>query len=183
MAVDDLLGGSLAGEHLLSLGHRRIAYLGSVVDTTPVARRRAGVRQTLADVGLDPDEALLDVRIPVNPSLADSADAVRRILTAVPRPTAVVCLNDTAALAVLRELEVAGVRVPANMSVVGYDDLPFTALLSPPLTTVAQPTYRLGYAAADLLLDEARTDHTHREILFQPSLVVRSSTAAPPTDR
>lgn len=177
VAVDDPLGGRLAGEHLLSLGHRRIAYLGSVVDAAPVVRRRAGVRQALAGAGLDPDEALLDVRIPVNPALSDSAVAVDRILTAVPRPTAVVCLNDTAALGVLRELEAAGVRVPADMSVVGYDDLPFAALLSPPLTTVAQPTYRLGYAAADLLLEEAHPGHTHREILFRPALVVRASTA------
>jgi LacI family transcriptional regulator len=183
VAVDDLLGGRLAGEHLLSLGHRRIAYLGSAVDATPVTRRRSGIRQALADAGLDPNEALLDVRIPVNSSLTDSAEAVERILTAVPRPTAVACLNDTAALGVLRELVAAGVRVPADMSVMGYDDLPFAALLSPSLTTVAQPTYRLGYAAADLLLDEARADHTHREILFQPSLVVRSSTAAPAADR
>jgi LacI family transcriptional regulator len=183
VAVDDLLGGRLAGEHLLSLGHRRIAFLGSLVDAAPVTRRHAGVRQVLADAGLDPSEALLDVRIPVKPSLADSADAVERVLTAVPRPTAVVCLNDTAALGVLRALEAAGVRVPTDMSVVGYDDLPFAALLSPPLTTVAQPTYRLGYAAADLLIDEARAEHTHREILFQPALVVRSSTAAPPVER
>jgi LacI family transcriptional regulator len=69
------------------------------------------------------------------------------------------------------------------MSVVGYDDLPFAARLSPSLTTVAQPTYRLGYAAADLLLDEARGDHTHREVLFQPSLVARASTAAAPVRR
>ena len=92
-------------------------------------------------------------------------------------------MNDTVALDVLRGLESAGVRVPADMSVVGYDDLQFAARLSPPLTTVAQPTYQLGYAAADLLLDEARSDHTHREILFQPSLVVRSSTAVAPAGR
>ena len=109
--------------------------------------------------------------------------AVEMILNASPRPTAVLCVNDTAALDVLRGLEGAGVRVPADMSVVGYDDLQFAARLSPSLTTVAQPIYQLGYAAADLLSDEARSDHTHREVLFQPSLVVRASTAAAPADR
>jgi LacI family transcriptional regulator len=180
VAVDDLLGGRLAGEHLLALGHRRIAFLGSRVDAATVTRRRAGVREALAGAALDPGEALLDVRIPVNPEPADTADTVRRILASVPRPTAVVCLNDTAALGVLRELEAAGMRVPADMSVIGYDDLPFAALLSPGLTTVAQPTYRLGHAAADLLLDEAHAGHTHRETVFRPSLKVRGSTAPPP---
>jgi LacI family transcriptional regulator len=76
VAVDDLLGGRLIGEHLLTLGHRRIAYLGSVVDAATVTQRRAGIRQALAGAGLDPGQALLDVRIPANPAPADSADAV-----------------------------------------------------------------------------------------------------------
>ncbi len=182
VAVDDVLGGRLAAEHLLSLGHRRIAYLSGAVDAATVTRRRTGVCQALADAGLRPEEALLDVRMPVHPPLAGTADALGRILTATPRPTAVICLNDTAALAVLHGLEAAGVRVPADLSVVGYDDLRFAARLSPPLTTVAQPTYQLGRAAADLLLDEARPGHAHREVVFQPSLVVRSSTAGPAAD-
>jgi LacI family transcriptional regulator len=68
--------------------------------------------------------------------------------------------------------------VPEDLSVVGYDDLPFARRLAPALTTVSQPKYQLGYAAAELLLDEGRPGHTHREVLFRPSLVVRSSTAA-----
>ena len=183
VAVDDLLGGRLAAEHLLALGHRRIAYLSGTADAEPVTRRRAGVGHALADAGLRPEKALLDVRTPIHPPLAGTADAVERILTAGPRPTAVICHNDTAALAVLHGLEAAGARVPADVSVVGYDDLRFAAQLSPSLTTVAQPSYQLGRAAAELLLDEARPGHTHREVMFQPSLVVRSSTAAPPADR
>jgi DNA-binding LacI/PurR family transcriptional regulator len=179
VAVDDVLGGRLAAEHLLALGHRRIAYLSGTAGAEPVARRRAGVRQAVADAGLDPDHALLDVRMPSGAATGGGADVVGQILAAVPRPSAVVCLNDTAALEVLSGLEAAAVPVPGEMSVVGYDDLAFAARLSPPLTTVAQPAYQLGYAAADLLLDETRAEHTHREILFQPSLIVRASTAAP----
>jgi LacI family transcriptional regulator len=182
VAVDDVFGGRLAAEHLLALGHRRIAYLGGSVDAVAVERRRAGVRQALAAAGLDPGEVLLDVRMSAGPP-EDATDAVEQVLTASPRPTAVLCVNDTAALDVLRGLEAAGIGVPADMSVVGYDDLQFAARLSPPLTTVAQPTHPLGYAAADLLLDEARSDHTHREVLFQPSLVSRSSASAVPGGR
>jgi len=180
VAVDDVLGGRLAAEHLLALGHRRIAFLSGIAGAAAVGQRRDGVRQALTDAGLDPDEVLLEVRTPADPAPAGPSGAVEQILSAVPRPTAVICLNDTAALEVLRDLDAAGVRVPEQMSVVGYDDLPFAARLSPPLTTVAQPTYQLGDAAAGLLLDEARTGHAHREILFQPSLVLRGSTAGPP---
>lgn len=182
VTVDDVLGGRLAAEHLLALGHRRIAHLGGAVDAAAVKHRHAGVRQALADAGLDLGSALLDVHVSGKPP-QDATEAIDQILAASPRPTAVICMNDTAALQVLRRLKAVGLRVPADMSVVGYDDLQFAARLSPPLTTVAQPTYHLGYAAADLLLDEARADHTHREIVFQPSLVVRSSTAVAPADR
>jgi LacI family transcriptional regulator len=185
VAVDDVLGGQLAAEHLISLGHRRIAFLGDTIGPGPVARRREGVRTALAAAGLDPAEALLDVRMRLHPPpLVDAAAAaVAQILAASPPPTAVVCLNDTAAIGLLDGLHAAGVRVPAEISVVGYDDLPFARRLEPPLTTVSQPKYQLGHVAADLLLDEARPDHAHREIRFQPSLVVRSSTAPPPRSR
>jgi LacI family transcriptional regulator len=180
-AVDDPLGGRLAAEHLLALGHRRIAYLGGVTDAEPVQRRRRAVRQALAAAGLDPGNALLDVRMPIHPPplVEAAAGAVDRILAARPRPTAVIALNDTAALGLLHGLAAAGIRVPDEMSVLGYDDLPFAARLAPPLTTVSQPRYQLGHTAADLLLDEARPGHTHRQVTFRPALVVRASTAPP----
>jgi LacI family transcriptional regulator len=178
VAVDDVLGGRLAAEHLIALGHRNIAFLGSVADAAPVGRRRDGARQALAEAGL----GLLDVRVATQPPplLDAAAGAVRQILSASPRPTAVLALNDTAAMGLLDGLLTAGVRVPADISVVGYDDLPLARRLPPPLTTVRQPHYDLGRSAAELLLDEGRPGHVHREIRFQPSLVVRQSTAPPP---
>jgi LacI family transcriptional regulator len=184
VAVEDVAGGRRAGEHLIELGHRRIAYLGDTVNPAPVARRRDGLRAALSAAGLDPAQALLDVRVQVRPpSLVDAAAAaVDRILSADPRPTAVVCLNDTGALGLLDGLAARGIRVPADMSVVGYDDMFFARRLAPPLTTVSQPKYELGRAAAELLLAESEPGHAHREVRFQPSLTVRSSTA-PPTVR
>nr|MDT0662834.1 LacI family DNA-binding transcriptional regulator [Micromonospora sp. DSM 115978] len=180
--VDDVLGGRIAAEHLIALGHRRIAYLSGTVEPDPVKRRRTGVREALTAAGLDPEEALLDVRLSVHPpALVDAATAaVEQLLTIRPAPTAVLCVNDTAALGVLEGLAAAGRRVPEDISVVGYDDLRFAARLAPPLTTVSQPNYQLGRTAAELLLDEARPAHTHREIQFRPTLVIRSSTAAAP---
>lgn len=184
VAVDDLLGGRLAAEHLISLGHRRIAYLGGTVEPGTVTRRREGVRQSLAAAGLDPDHAVLDLRMSIHPPpLAEAAAAVvTQILASQIPPTAVICLNDTAALGVLHGVAAAGLHVPEDISVVGYDDLSFAARLAPPLTTVNQPKYQLGHAAADLLLDEERPGHTHREISFRPSLVIRSSTGPPPRE-
>ena len=177
VAVDDVLGGRLAGEHLLALGHRRIAYLGAEIDPNPAARRHEGLRRSLAAVGLSP----ADVRVDVHPpSLGEAAaGAAERILALDPVPTAVVCLNDTAALGLLDGLTARGVRVPHDLSVVGYDDLPFARRLAPPLTTVIQPKHELGRAAAALLLDEAQPGHTHRELLFRPVLATRASTAPP----
>jgi LacI family transcriptional regulator len=169
VAVDDVLGGRLAGEHLLALGHRRIAYLSATVDPGPVARRREGLRRAVGQI--------MDVRVDMHPpSLGEAAAAAAGRVMAL-EPTAVVCLNDTAALGLLDGLAALGVRVPEDLSVVGYDDLPFARRLAPALTTVSQPKYQLGYAAAELLLDEGRAGHTHREVRFQPSLVVRASTA------
>jgi LacI family transcriptional regulator len=156
-------------------------YLGGTFEPGTVIRRREGVRQALRTAGLDPDEVLLDLRVPIHPPpLVEAATAaVQQILAFQPLPTAVLCLNDTAAIGVLHGLGTAGVRVPQDISVVGYDDLPFAAGLAPALTTVNQPKYQLGRTAADLLLDEARPDHAHREIRFRPSLVIRASTAPP----
>jgi LacI family transcriptional regulator len=96
-----------------------------------------------------------------------------------PDPTAVFCANDLLALGVLRGLTRRGMSVPDDLALVGYDDIEFAAMLSTPLTSVRQPTYRLGQAAAELLLSEAREPDGHRHVqtVFRPELVVRESSA------
>ncbi|WP_035704002.1 LacI family DNA-binding transcriptional regulator [Glycomyces tenuis] len=180
VATDNLHGGKLAAEHLLSLGHTRIALLWPTVDVRTVLDRRNGIRQAVDSAGLDPERALVEFDI-VPPHLVEGADeAVGRILASPHRPTAVICFNDLAALGAMRGLKRRRVRVPEDLSLVGFDDLEFAAHLSPELTTVNNPKYELGRVAADMLLSEADTHHRHREICFQPSLSVRDSAAAPP---
>jgi LacI family transcriptional regulator len=180
VAVDNVLGGRLAAEHVIALGHRRLAFLRSSVGARQCAQRREGIRQALHASGLDPDAALIDVDLPPT-DIAHSADAALDALLAGPNPpTAVLCFNDVAALGALRGLRRLGVAVPGEVSVVGYDDVQFAADLAPALTTVRQPKYQLGRAAADLLLDESRPGHQHQEILLRPTLVTRGSTATPP---
>jgi LacI family transcriptional regulator len=181
VTVDHELGGRLVGEHLLSLGHTVIAFLTGVGQPDSVLRRRAGLRSALAAAGLDPDRSLLDLQVPVvyRDVMGTAVRSVEQTLRADPRPTALVCVNDTAAVAVMKAGSLVGLRIPAELSVVGYDDLQFTAWLTPALTTVRQPKRELGLTAADLLLDEARQGHRHRQVRLEPELVVRGSTTAP----
>jgi LacI family transcriptional regulator len=180
VAVDNVLGGRLVAEHLLGLGHRNLAFLNTAIAVTPVAERLHGLSQGLRDSGVDPKSALLEIGLRPPRIVAEARAAVDRIVGEARRPTAIVCLNDLSVLGVLQGLQRHRLRVPDDVSVVGYDDLPFAAWLSPPLTTVRQPTYRLGRTAAELLLDEARADHQHREVRFAPELIVRGSTGPPP---
>jgi LacI family transcriptional regulator len=105
--------------------------------------------------------------------------AVATLLAAMPRPTAVMCANDLLALGVLKGLTNAGVRVPDEVALVGYDDVAFASMLSPALTSVRQPKYELGASAAELLLEETDESsvHRHRSVRFVPELVVRASSA------
>lgn len=110
--------------------------------------------------------------------VASGRDAGARLLGLAQRPTAVFCINDLVALGVLQAMFAAGVRVPEEMSIVGYDDIEFAAAAAVPLTSVRQPAFRIGHTAAELLVEEtgdAADLHRHRRVVFQPELVVRNS--------
>jgi LacI family transcriptional regulator len=179
VAVDDLRGGELAAQHLVRLGHRRIALVRAEANVPSLVSRAEGVRRGLVAAGLDVSAALSQVPVPAPAGVDEAEAAVARLLATVPRPTAVVCFNDMAAVGVMRGLRAASVDVPGQISVLGYDDIVFAGQLAPALTTIRQPTYELGRAAAELLLAEGRPGHRHREVRFTPELVVRQSTAAP----
>jgi LacI family transcriptional regulator len=179
VAVDNAHGGDLVARHLVDLGHRRIAVVRAQSDVPSLVSRLDGLRRGLAAAGLELSTALLDVPVSPQAGVDEAEAAVPRVLAAMPQPTAVVGFNDIVAVGVMRGLRTAGVDIPGQMSVLGYDDLAFASQLSPALTTVRQPTYQLGRAAAELLLAEELPGHRHREVLFTPELVVRGSTAAP----
>ena len=173
--VDNVAGGELAARHLVELGHRRLAFVG-VGTVRSINDRLTGVRRALRAAGLDPAKSLTELSLePASPDTI-AARAAEALLGSEPRPTGVICGNDATALAVLRGARARGLSVPGDFSLVGYDDVDFAAALSPALTTVRQPTYRLGHAAAGLLLSEAHPAHEHRELVFHPELVVREST-------
>jgi len=180
VAVDDRLGGEIAVTHLLGLGHRRITLINGPTTIRQCADRRRGAYRAVERAGLDPAVVLAEVTVPAMNARA-GATAADQLLGHEPATTAVFCANDMLALGLLRRLIQAGVTVPGDLAVVGYDDIEFAADAAVPLTSVRQPKYQLGRAAAELLLDEADrpAEHEHRRSVFTPELVVRASSGAP----
>ncbi|NGO78886.1 LacI family transcriptional regulator [Streptomyces sp. YC504] len=174
VSVDDIQGGALAVRHLVDAGHRSIAYVSGPSDLNQVRDRRQGALNALAEAGL-PAEALRELPTE-HLDVAAGRDAASRILGLFERPTAVFCANDLLALGVLQTMYAAGVRVPEEMAIVGYDDIEFAAAAVVPLTSVRQPAVTMGAMAAELLLEETESDeHEHRRVVLQPELVVRGS--------
>jgi len=179
VAVDDVRGGDLGVAHLLALGHKRIGLVNGPTRVRQCADRRTGALRALRSASLDPKSALFEITIP-RLDFRGGEQAVETLLAASDRPTGVFCNNDLMAIGVLRGLSKAGVRVPDDIALVGYDDIEFAALSSVPLTSIRQPRYELGYTAAQLLLSEAEDGpaHEHQQIMFQPELVIRESSGA-----
>jgi len=162
---------------LLQQGHRRIAFLAGPRALTPARLRLRGYRR-----------ALRAFKVPADPGLIKYADftveggrkTMQALLDATSRPTAVAASDDVMALGAVQAIEDAGLRVPADISVAGFDDIPVAALVRPPLTTVAQPVRRMGEVAVELLLAQLNSRRNdHRRILLEPRLVVRGSVGAP----
>jgi LacI family transcriptional regulator len=181
VSVDDVAGGALAVRHLLELGHRRIAYVGGG-GSAQVEDRRRGARQAAHQWGADhASVASLEV---ASLNVAGGREAAHQ-LAAFPdgdRPTAAFCANDLLALGLVQEWTSGGRAVPGDLSVVGYDDIEFAGSAGIPLTSVRQPRHELGQVAAAMVLEEgADPAHVHRQVVFEPELVVRASTGPRPS--
>lgn len=162
--------------HLIALGHRRIAYLGDRFGYQSDTERFAGYRQALAEADL-PFEPELVVHGNGKPDGAPPATA--RLLELADPPTAVFCYNDMTALGALRYLRSRGLRVPEDLSLVGFDDLFLAEYVDPPLTTMRQPMWEMGRAAARMLFDLLEGKATVENLEMPAELIVRQSTAAP----
>jgi LacI family transcriptional regulator len=177
VAVDDVLGGQLAVDHILDRGHQRIAFVGGPQRIGQVRDRLTGAKKALGKPGMAaPGLAVIDITAL---TVAEGRSAGERIagLPRSARPTAAFCANDLVALGLLQQCVALGIRVPDELAIVGYDDIDFAAAAAVPLTSVRQPRRELGRTAAELLLDEATNpEHEHQRVLFTPELVARAST-------
>ena len=173
---DNLTGAVVATEHLLALGHRRIGFLGGRPDLESARLREEGFRAALAAAGLEADPELMRVG---GYRSATATEPARELLTLPEPPTAIFAAND---LSAIRTMEVAaslGISVPGDLSVIGFDNVPESALTTPPLTTIDQPIRRMGSEATALLIDllDGRTDRpTH--VTLSTRLVERGSCRA-----
>ena len=170
-----------AVRYLLDLGHRRIAMLAGITqDNDRAAARLAGVREALRAAGLDLPPARLAER---KYGLAAAREGMRTLMQARPAPTAVVCGNDVLAFGALLEARKLGIDVPAQLSIVGFDDLELASHLQPALTTVRVPAEEMWRLAAERVIDAMRGAEVPRATEIEVALVVRDSTAPPPRER
>lgn len=170
---DDRLAMKLAVDHLVSLGHRRIAHLAGPQNLPTGVGRRQGVEQALRDRGLE----LASVEECEGYSREAGRAAMQRLLDGHRQPQAVVCCNDLVALGAYDVLRERGIRVPQDISITGHNDMPLVDMVDPPLTTIRLPHRELGWRAAEMLFDgiEGRAPSAFTVVL-RPELVVREST-------
>jgi LacI family transcriptional regulator len=178
---ENLEGAVTATEHLLALGHRRIGFIAGRADLASARLREEGYRQALAAAGITVDEAL--VRVGAYEA-ATATEAARELLQLAARPTAIFAANDVTALQTTAVARTLGLDVPSELSVVGFDNVPESALGDPPLTTVEQPIQQMGVEAVRLLLERIEEPaEAPAQVVLPTRLVVRGSTAPPPPER
>lgn len=176
--INDVYAAKSAVSHLIELGHVRIAHLKVADGSTSGQARWAGYKQTLAEHGLAYDPALT---IETESSEQGGAEATRKLLDLEPRPTAIFCYADQIAVGALATLRQAGLDVPHDMSVVGIDDIAIASWVSPPLTTVRQPTRRMGRMAMKMVLRQLEGKPPLGDIVMPGELIIRESSGPPST--
>jgi LacI family transcriptional regulator len=171
-------GADQAIRHLLELGHRRIAHITGPLGWVATEDRRRGYRAALASAGILPDPAL---EIQAEPEIRPGREAALRLLELPERPTAIFAFNDNIAIGAIQAARARGLRVPDDVSIVGFDDVEHATIVTPMLTTVRQPLAEMGRTAVSLLnrlLERQHFETLHIELATR--LVVRESTAPPP---
>jgi len=173
--TDNERGGWLATHHLLSLGHTRISCIAGPSDVTPSAERVAGYRRALREVAVPVDEALI---VRGDFQCESGHRAAAELLARRDPPTAIFACNDMMALGAVGMAASIGLKVPTDLSVVGFDDVRLASYSNPPLTTIVQPKYKMGWLAAEMLIERVRQPRLPpRRHMLDTRLLVRQSTA------
>ncbi|MBE7684411.1 MULTISPECIES: LacI family DNA-binding transcriptional regulator [Paenibacillus] len=174
VSIDDRLGGALAAEHLLQLGHTRFGVVSEPLKVSSSKERVRGFREAVEEAGLALESSQ------VRESTADIQSAKQEVLVLLEqtnRPTGIFCCNDMQAIGALQAAKELGLQVPEDVSIVGFDNTILASVTNPPLTTVAQPIEDLGHRAVDLLIDELKDEHKRpQKLVLKPELVIREST-------
>jgi LacI family transcriptional regulator len=176
---DEGLGMKLVVDHMVALGHSKIAYIGGPDHVSTGYLRNRGFRRAMRQAGIMPDP---DLTVSVGNFMEEPGRiACIELLSRSAKFTALVAANDLLALGCLDAFAEAGVNCPRDVSLTGFNDMPFLTRFMPPLTTVRISHYHMGTRAAEIILDLAKHgDIPVQRLLLEPQLVVRDSTAAPP---
>jgi DNA-binding LacI/PurR family transcriptional regulator len=176
VSVDNQDGGYQATNHLIQKGHRRIAYVAAPADRNDSAERMTGYRNALAEAGIAYDSSLV---VQGTGRAGGGKRALPVLLSLNDAPSAVFCYNDMTAIGLLSAACDAGLSVPHDLAVVGFDDIAFAQLAYPPLTTIAQPVDRLGGGAVETVLaflaDDGRGERAVSDVTLRGRLIVRAS--------
>jgi len=176
VSVDDVAGGKMAVEHLISVGRRRIAFIGGPMEIRQVTDRLAGAREAAAE---HDDVTLEVIEIEALSVIAGRAAGATIVTRAeADRPDAIFAANDLVAMGVLQALMMQSkVPVPESIALIGYDDIDFASAAVVPLSSIRQPSALIGQTAVEILLEQAITpDAAPRQVVFKPELIVREST-------
>lgn len=177
VGVDNRRAAREAAAYVFGLGHRRVGIIGGPLGLWTAEQRLAGYREAAVAAGIDAD------LIPVvhgDYRVESGEEAARRLLEQPDaRPTALLIANDMMAMGAIAYCRGAGLAIPRDVGVVGFDDIPAASLISPPLTTVRQPGRELGIAAARLLLDRVDGREGERQVTLPADLIIRDSVRPP----
>jgi DNA-binding LacI/PurR family transcriptional regulator len=177
---DDVDGGRQACDYLVGIGHERIAYLGDAASGRTTRERLSGFRQVMAEHGLViPDEYLYQV--PGN-SFLNGVSAAKYFLSLPIIPSAIICYNDILAIGLMKGFTLAGLHIPRDISLTGFDNIQFSDFTNPPLTTIDQPKRSLGAEAARMMISQLSQDCPSEASIIKRlkgTLLVRKSTAPP----
>lgn len=173
--VDNIGGARAATEHLIGLGHTRIAHIRGRTDLVSAEQREQGYREALQAAGLPYDPELVRVG---GYRAVETTEAAHELLSLPNRPSAIFAANDLSAIRVLEVAAEMGIRVPEELSVVGFDNVPEAANCSPALTTVSQPMHQIGAEAIRILMELLNGESKEEHLRLPASMVIRASTAA-----
>lgn len=177
VGVDNRQAGYLATKHLIDLGHKRIAFVNGPREVAPTVLRLEGFRNALREANLSPREEWI-AESKYDTQLA--ADLARKLVVSNDRPTGVIAANDRVGWAIMRAIQEQGLAVPADVSVIGFDDAEESAHASPPLTSVRIEWRQMAELATQMLIEILQRRNISRVyVALEPKLIVRASTAPP----
>lgn len=183
VSFDFFKGGYMAADYLIRCGHRRIAFASRVIDRSSRKLVMEGYQKALSDAGIPAEENLLlicgEKDLPEkdeNLDIHNGRALASMLLECNPKPDAVMAVNDITAIGMIDSLSRQGIRVPGDVSIIGFDNIPFASMVTPALTTIFQPALKTGQCAVDLLFEHIQNPGLGPEqIVIQPELIIRQS--------